>query len=211
MAARKNKGGKSRKKTQAPARKSRLWLRDMLNILGGLLVGSMGVWLFQEFQENRAARAVARKYVKAVRETMPHLKPMAEQYLALSQGREGESLPEVELDAARPVCSLDPFRGLLYEVCDLPPDAVPPLLEFVRNLQKAEILRKLLEQQQQNPAELSRILSSQILVTVYDESRDAPNLFWKLKESAGRGAAKEAEKELDKEAEKDEAPEPEPS
>jgi hypothetical protein len=72
----------------------------------------------------------------------------------------------------------------------------------VRNLQKAEILRKLLEQQKQDPDGLSRILSNQLLLTVYDESRDADSLFWKLKEKAGKGAVKEWEKDT----EKDEAP-----
>ena len=40
MAARKNKKSKSKKKT--PAKKMPLWLRDILNILGGGLVGILG-------------------------------------------------------------------------------------------------------------------------------------------------------------------------
>jgi len=193
MASRKNKGGRSRGKTQAPSRKSRLWLRDLLNILGGLVLGVLGIWLFQQYQANRAAKAVARQYVDAVSATLDHLKPLAEQYVALSEGKqEGEPLPEAELDVRQPLCSLEPFRNVLREACALPPDIVPLLLEFARNLQKAEMLRKLLEQEQLDPTALPRTMSGQLLLTVYEESRSAPNLLWKLKERAGKIPEKDA-------------------
>lgn len=193
MAARKNKAARTRKKAPAPARKSRLWVRDTLNILAGLLVGGMGVWLFQEYRDNRAARGVARKYLPVVQEIQPQLKPLADRYLALTQGREGEALPDAALDADRPVCSVDALRGVLQEACALPPDTASALLEFARNLQKADLLRKLLQQQEQDPDGFARALSNQLLLTVYDESRASNNLFWKLRDRAGRDALPEEE------------------
>jgi len=188
MAARKNTGGKPRKKTQAPSRKNRLWVRDGLNLLAGLLLGALGLWLFEEYQENRAARAVARKYLPVVLEIQPELQPLSERYLELTQGQEGGAVPDVRLDADRPVCSLDPLRGVVREACALPPETASALLEFARNLHKAEMLRKLLQEYQRDPGGLSRTLSNQLLVTVHDESRDSNTLCWKLRESAGKGA-----------------------
>ncbi len=188
MASRKNKVGKQKKKVQAPSRKPRLWVRDLLNLAGGVLLGALVLWLVLEYRESRTAKAAARTYVEAVSGTMGQLKPFADQYLELTQGREeeGDPLAEAEVDAARPVCSLEPFRNVFRDVCALPPDIVSPLLEFARNLQKAEMLRKLLEQQQQDPEAIARTLSGQLLQTVYEESRNAQPLLWKLKERAGK-------------------------
>jgi len=52
MAARKTKKAKAGKKTQ-PAKKFPLWLRDLLNILGGLLVGTLGFWGVTGYLEGR--------------------------------------------------------------------------------------------------------------------------------------------------------------
>jgi len=193
MASRKNKAGKHQKKPQAPSRKPRLWLRDLLNLVGGALVGALVLWLVLEYQESRAAKAAARIYAEAVSETVGQLRPLADQYLELTQGRdEGEALAEAEVDAARPVGSLEPFRNVFRDACALPPDIVPPLLEFARNLHKAEMLRKLLEQQQEDPEAMSRTLAGQLLQTVYEESRNAQPLLWKLKERAGKMPEKAA-------------------
>jgi hypothetical protein len=193
MAGRKQRG-KSGKKTSRPSKKPPIWLRDLLNLLAGLLVGSLCVWLFQEYRENRAARVGARQYVEAVRETQPLLTPMADRYLALAGQPQGEGDPNQSLDVTHPVCSLDPYRDLLQEVCALPRETAALLLEFSRNLQKAEVLRKLLEQERQDPAGLSRTLEGQLLLTVYDESRRAPELLWKLRVSAGKKAEKKEDK-----------------
>jgi len=88
-------------------------------------------------------------------------------------------------------------------VCALPREAAVELLEFSRNLQKAEGLRKLLEQERLDPAGLSRTLEGQLLLTVYDESRRAPDLLWKLKESAGKKADLKADSKEEKEAHKE--------
>lgn len=198
MSSRKNKALKQKKKTQAPSRKPRLWVRDLGNLLGGLLLGALGFWLVQEYQDSRAGKNAARKYVEAVSETVAELKPAADQYVELTQGREdeGDVLAEAELDAGRPLCSLEPFRDLYRDACALPRDIVPPLLEFARNLQKAEMLRKILEQQQRDPEALSRTLAGQLLQAAFEESRSAQNLLWKLKERAGKmPASVQGEKE----------------
>ena len=51
-----------------------------------------------------AAKESARKYAEAVGTTVDQLKPSAERYLALTEGREeADPLPEVELDPGRPL------------------------------------------------------------------------------------------------------------
>jgi len=186
MAARKNKQVKVRKKPQAPGRKSRLWVRDTLNIVAGLLLGGLGVWLFQEYLESRETREVARRYLNVVHELQPQLKPLIEQYLELTEGKEDGVLPEVDLDTDRPVCSLNPFSGVLREACALPPETAAALLDLAQNLQRAEMLRKLLQQEAQDPGGLVRTLSNQLLQTVYDESRGLNNLIYQLRERAAR-------------------------
>jgi hypothetical protein len=179
MAARKNKKSKSKKKT--PAKKMPLWLRDILNILGGGLVGILGFWLIQEYMENRDAKQTAQKYGTVIRESLPHLKPMAEQYLALSGEGSDKTVALENLDLSRPIYPLDPFRGLPDEVCSLSPEVVPSVLAFARNLQKAELLRKILEQLEADPGQLSQTLSSQLLRTVSEEEKLGTDLIWKMK------------------------------
>jgi len=179
MAARKNRRSKSKK--QPVAKKSPLWLRDLLNIAGGLLVGSLGLWLVQEYLENREADRIALKYGTAVLESLPLLRPAAELSLAGAGDETGPADPAETLERTRALPSPDPFRGLPHEVCSLAPESVPAILAFVQEMQKAELLRKILEQQQTAAAQVPGTLSRELLRSVSAEAQLGSELVWKLK------------------------------
>ena len=186
MAAGKKKKGKAKGKPQG--KKSRLWVRDLLNLVGGLLVGSIGLWLVLAYLDNRETDKAKEKYLVVIDDARTQLNPLAEKYLSLTEGnKEGNKEGDIdvsegkELDISQPVFSLESVKALTPEVCALPEEAIPSFLEFYQNLQKAELLRKLLKEQQEGPAEFAQTLENQFLRSVYEDSRLASGLYWKLK------------------------------
>ena len=64
MAASKGKRRRTKKNTQG--RKSRLWLRDLLNILGGLLAGALGFWIVQGVLGSRTAGEASQRVLGGI-------------------------------------------------------------------------------------------------------------------------------------------------
>lgn len=180
MGARKAKKGKAGKKTQ-PSKKMPLWLRDLLNIVGGLLVGIVGFWLVQGYLEGRVARKASDKYLQGVQESAELIKPFAEKYLSVTEKKQKDSSPLEGLDLSGPVGSLETFRNVQKDFPALSPRTVAHLWEFSRNLYEAEILRKLIKEQKENPDQISILLSREFLRSLYEDSRLAPKLLWELK------------------------------
>ena len=183
MAAQKNRGGKAGRKL--PARKSRLWLRDGLNILGGLLVGGLVVWLGQQFLGGKGVRKASDQTLRVVEDTVPRLKPFAERYLAVEEKREEAADPLAGLDLSQPLCAPEAVDVLQGEFRSLPPEAMPLVWDFTLKLHDAEVLRKLLREQQDNPDKLAGILSRGFLSLLYENSQLLPKIRWELK---GAGA-----------------------
>ena len=180
MGARKAKKGKTGKKAKQK-KKMPLWVRDLLNIAGGLIVGVVGFWVIQGYLESRETREASAKYLKEVQDYTELLKPFAEQYLAVVEGRQETSSPLQGLDISKSVGSMRTFRNVQKDFPVLPPRTVAQLWEFSRNLHEAELLRKLIEEQQENPDQISVVLAREFLRSLYDDSRLAPKLVWSLK------------------------------
>jgi hypothetical protein len=178
MAANKGKKGKTKKNTQG--RKSRLWLRDLLNILGGLLAGAAGFWIVQEVLADREAGDASRRYRTVVERDLPVLKQASEEYEALAEGGEAVPAPLKGLDMTGSLYRLDAYGEVHEDLPGLDAEARPLLLSLYMNLREAEILRKLIVEQQEHPEEMSQILTREFLRTLHDGARLVPRLLWAL-------------------------------
>jgi hypothetical protein len=179
MAANKGKKGRTRKSTTS--RKSRLWLRDLLNIVGGLLVGSFGLWIVQGYLEGRTAKEVSQRVRGVVQGDLPTLKQTSEGYEAILESKEddvSEALRGVELDG--PLYGLDAYKRVPEDLPYLDTDERPLLLGFYLNLRDAELLRKLIIEQREHPEQMSQILAREFLRTLHEGTQLAPRLLWAL-------------------------------
>ena len=178
MSAKKGRKGKARKGT--PDRKPRLWLRDLGNLIGGLALGVVGTWVVEGHLEGKKEAEVSRGYVEGVRQDVTVLGTFSERYLALSEGGGEQDGLLVGLDITRPVCDPDRYRGLGEDLHHLGPRAAPPLLAYVRSLSEAELLRKLLMEQQKDPNRLEGILARELLRSLHEGLDVSPHLLWAL-------------------------------
>lgn len=186
MAANKGRKGKAKKST--PSRKSRLWLRDLLNILGGLLVGSLGLWIVQGYLDTRTAREACERYAGVIEGDLPVLKKASEGYEALSESKEGalQFLQGVDITGA--LYRVDAYRGIHQDFADLGDEARPLLLAFYLSLRDAELLRKMIIEQREHPEQMNQILAREFLRTLHEATQLAPRLLWALganRKSAG--------------------------
>lgn len=175
-----NKGKKGKTKKNAPGRKSRLWLRDLLNILGGLLAGALGLWIVQEVLADRTSGDASQRYRTLIQEDLPVLKQASEEYEALIENEENvpEALQGVDITGA--LYSLDAYKTVHDDLPDLDAEAGPLLLSFYLNLRDAEILRKLIVEQREHPQEMSQILNREFLRTLHEGTQLVPRLLWTL-------------------------------
>jgi len=178
MAANKGKKGKTRKST--PSRKSRLWLRDLLNIAGGLLVGSLGLWIVQGYLESQTAKEVSQRVRSVVQGDLPTLKQTSEGYEAILENKEDVSEALRGVDITRALYGLDAYKEVPEDLPCLDADARPLLLAFYLNLRDAELLRKLIIEQREHPEQMSQILAREFLRTLHEGTQLAPRLLWAL-------------------------------
>jgi hypothetical protein len=178
MAANKGKRGKAKKST--PSRKSRLWLRDLLNIVGGLLVGSCGLWIVQSYLDTRTAREVRERYGSAIQADLPVLREASEGYEALNENKQDASQALHGLDISGALYSIDAYKGIQEDFPDLDTEARPLLLAFYLSLRDAELLRKLIIEQREHPDEMPRILAREFLRALHEGTQLAPRLLWAL-------------------------------
>mgnify|MGYP001825519720 CR=1 FL=1 len=178
MAANKGKKGKAKKNAQG--RKSRLWLRDLLNILGGLLAGALGFWIVQEVLADRTAGDASQRYRAVIQEDLSVLKQASEEYEALVENE--EDVPEVlqGVDITGALYRLDAYKTVHDDLPGLEAEARPLLLSFYLNLRDAELLRKLIVEQRENPQEMSQILTREFLRTLHEGTQLVPRLLWVL-------------------------------
>jgi hypothetical protein len=175
MAASKGKKGRAKKNTQG--RKSRLWLRDLLNILGGLLVGALGFWFVQEALADRKAGDASQRYRAVIQEDLPVLKRASEEYEALVENE--EDVPEALQgeDITKALYRLDAYKTVHDDLPGLDAEAGPLLLSFYLNLRDAELLRKLVVEQREHPQEMSQILTREFLRTLHEGTQLVPRLL----------------------------------
>jgi hypothetical protein len=178
MAANKAKKGRTRKGT--PHRKSRLWLRDLLNIVGGLLVGSFGLWVVQGYLESRTGKEVSQRVRSAVQGDLPTLKQTSEGYEAVLESKEDASVALRGVDITGALYGLDAYKKIPEDLPCLDGDARPLLLAFYLNLRDAELLRKLIIEQREHPEQLSQILAREFLRNLHEGTQLAPRLLWAL-------------------------------
>jgi len=187
MASSKGKKGKKKKNTQG--RKSRLWLRDLLNILGGLLVGAFGFWIVQELLADRTARDASQRYRTVIQEDLPVLEQASEEYEALAQNEEDVLEVPQGVDITVPLYRLDAYKTVPDDLPCLDAEARPLLLSFYLNLRDVELLRKLIVEQREHPQEMPQILTREFLRTLDEGTQLVPRLRWALgpeEEAKGR-------------------------
>jgi hypothetical protein len=183
-----NKGKKGKRKKNAQGRKSRLWLRDLLNILGGLLTGVIGFWIVQEVLAGRTTENASQRYRTVIQEDLPVLKQVSEGYEALVENEEDvpEALQGVDISGA--LYELDAYKTVHDDLPGLDAEARPLLLSFYLNLRDAELLRKLIVEQKEHPQEMSQILTREFLRTLHEGTQLVPRLLWALgPEEGGKG------------------------
>jgi len=178
MAANKAKKGKTRKSTTS--RKSRLWLRDLLNILGGLLVGSVGLWIVQGYLDSRTAKEASQRVRSMVEGDLPTLKQASEGYEAILESKEDVSGALRDVDITEALYGLDAYKKVPEDLACLGADVRPLLLAFYLNLRDAELLRKLIIEQREYPEQMSQILTREFLRTLHEGTQLAPRLIWAL-------------------------------
>jgi hypothetical protein len=178
MAASKGKKGKAKKNKQS--RKSRLWLRDLLNILGGLTVGAVGLWIVQEVLATRKAGDTSQRYRTVIQEDLPVLKQASGEYEALveSEGDVSDVLRGVDITGA--LYRLDSYKTVHDDLPGLNEEVRPLLLSFYLSLRDAELLRKLVVEQREHPEEMSQILAREFLRTLHEGAQLVPRLLWAL-------------------------------
>lgn len=183
-----NKGRKGRTRKSSAPRKSRLWLRDLLNILGGFLVGSLGLWIVQGLLDSRDAREVSERYRSTVKGHLPILERTFEGYEAID-GQAPEPSGVLEgVDMTEALYKLDDYSRLQEDFTDLNGEVRPLLFSFYLNLRDAELLRKLIVEQREHPEQMSEILAREFLRTLQEGTQMAPRLLWALganRESSG--------------------------
>jgi len=175
MAANKGRKGKARKGT--PSRKSRLWLRDLLNILGGLLAGAFGFWIVHEYLVSRTAKEVSQRYESVIRGDLSALKRTSERYEDLSEQQEDPSQALEGVDVNATLYSLDAYQGILEDFPDLDATVRPLLLAFYLSLRDAELLRKLVVEQREHPDQMPWILAREFLRTNHEGAQLVPRLL----------------------------------
>ena len=178
MASKKAKKSRTRKNTAS--RKSRLWLRDLLNILGGLTVGALGVLMVQGYLADRSEKGVSERYQSAVREELRNLENASSGYEAMDADEQDPSGAIRGVDLTVALYRLDAYGTLHEDLSDLDSDAGPLLLSFYINLRDAELLRKLVIENREHPEQMSQILSREFLRTLQEATELAPRLLWAL-------------------------------
>ncbi len=175
-----NKARRDRARKSKTPRKSRLWLRDLLNILGGFLVGSVGLWIVQGLLDSRAAREVSERYRSTVQEYLPVLERTAGGYKAFDgNGKQPSGVPE-GVDLSETLYRVDDYGRVEEDLPDLKKEVRPLLFSFYLNLRDAELLRKLIVEQRQHPDQMSGILAREFLRTLQEGTQTAPRLLWAL-------------------------------
>ncbi len=184
MASAKVRKGKSRGTGQR--KRSPLWLRDLLNILGGLLAGATLVWVVQGYLETREARAVAKRFFEDIEQAQTALKPFAERAVAVLEGSQGALEALNGLDAVEPVHSLDMFRSSMGDLPLLRDRGFVDLLRFYGGLDRAELYRKLLVEQKERPDQVPAVLAREFLRALQESSLGSQRLLRELRPEGKR-------------------------
>jgi len=170
----KNRGGKSQKGFP-------LWMRDLLNILGGLVLGALGAWILQNYLDGREAKAVCIRFAEDVERAVPSLKPFVGRSLSLSEGRTQEAEVLQGMDIDRPAHPLDVYRNLMVDLPALHKRGLVNLIRFYENMDRAELYRKLLLEQQEHPEQMPAILSREFLRALEEGSEMAPRVLLEIR------------------------------
>lgn len=184
MASAKARRGKLRGSGQR--KKSPLWLRDLLNILGGLFAGASLVWVAQGYLETREARAAAKRFFEDVDQAQRALKPFTERASAVLEGSQAVSEALNGLDAAEPVHSLDMFRDSMGDLPLLRDRGFVDLLRFYSGLDRAELYRKLLVEQKERPDQVPVVLAREFLRALQESFQGSQRLLRELRPDGKR-------------------------
>lgn len=174
------KARKGRPSGTGQRKKSPLWLRDLLNILGGLFAGAALVWVVQGYLETQEARGAAKRFFEDVEQAQRALKPFAERAVAVLDGSQAALEALNGLDAGGPVHSLDMFRNFMGDLPLLRDRGFVELLRFYGGLDRAELYRKLLVEHRERPDQVPAVLAREFLRALQESSEGGQRLLREL-------------------------------
>ncbi len=183
MAAKKNKKKKVRKKEQEP--KSRLWLRDLVSISLGFVFAVIVIYLPIACMDRKDAQKVLQQYSEIVNEDSSGFNDFAERYLSTTENNKDFLTALEGVDISRPVWPMDTYNALNKDLHKLKPHVISSVLDYYQNLRDAEMLRRCIVEQQNNPQEIEKILIREFLRTLYEGSQLIPSLLYELEEGGG--------------------------
>ncbi len=181
MAAKKTKKRKSRKNTAD--KKSPLWVRDLVNIIIGVVGTLLVVFLVQAHMDRKEVKKVSEKYFDALNKNLSDFSIFAERYLSITENKQDIFTALQGVDISQPICAMDTYASINKDLYKLKPHIIKSMLDYYHGLRNVELLRKCIVEQQNNPQEIDKILIREFLRTVYDGSQLIPTLLFELKDS----------------------------
>jgi len=157
-----------------------------LNILGGLTVGIVGFWAIQSYMQGKEMKQASQKVLTIVeKKAIPVLKPFEEKYDGIKG--DGNAVTEVVqgIDTSKPICPVGLFADYREYLPDLYPRTIVIFADLMENLQQAELLRKLLDEQQKNPELIHEMIERELLRSLYEGYRLSNRIVWNIKEGGG--------------------------
>jgi hypothetical protein len=182
-----NKKNVKRPKGGGEKKKSPLWVRDILNLIGGAVVGGLTVFIVSSYLSGRATKETSQLFTEDLKKAIPALSPMVERYLEVTDGKKKDAKDLLEgMDLSKPVHPLDLYRDSSNRLGSLDKTCLVRLLEFYRNLDEAELYRKLILKDQQRPDQIVLLMQREFLRALYESSQLTSHLFWDLKADRGK-------------------------
>lgn len=185
MASQKGRG-KGRARGSGQRKKSPLWLRDLLNILGGLIAGAALVWLVQGYLETRQTRTAAKRFFEDIERTQTALKPFADRAVVVLEGSQAPTEALSGLEVREAAFPLELFRDSMEDLPLLRDRGFVDLLRYYGGLDRAELYRKLIVEQKERPDQVPAVLAREFLRAMQEAFQGSQRLLRELRPDGKR-------------------------
>jgi hypothetical protein len=167
-----SKIAKKRPKGGGERKKRRVWVRDLSNLIGGAVVGGLIVFIASAYVAGKESKAASRIFAEDVTNAVPALKALGERYLEATDGKSKDAKDLMEgVDISKPVHPLEVFRNSLDSVGSLNKACVVRLLDLYRNLDEADLYRRLILEVRVRPDQTMALMQRGFLRALYEGSQ----------------------------------------